>query len=61
MRFPDRTGWERLIIVNQRNKWTLTNPGLGTDNSDLREVSKVPLTRVSPLIRGVRGVGNLGG
>ena len=30
-------------------------------NSDLREVSQVPLTRLSPLIRGARGVRDLGG
>ena len=50
-----------FIIVNSKNKWTFINPGLGTDNSDLREVSKVPLTRLSPLIRGARGVGDLAG
>ena len=44
-----------FIIVNSKNKWTFIN------NSDLREVSQVPLTRLSPLIRGARGVGDLGG
>ena len=42
-------------MVNYGNKQTFTN------NFGFCEVSKVPLTRVSPLIRGARGVGDLGG